>query len=73
MGKLIAPEAAEVTVGVMGLGILGQDAVAKLRVMGFNVIGWSRTRKQIDGIETFDASELTAFLQGPTSLSACCR
>ncbi|MGX9987959.1 2-hydroxyacid dehydrogenase [Rhizobium sp. Z1P35] len=60
--KLIAPEAAEVTVGVMGLGILGQDAVAKLRVMGFNVIGWSRTRKQIDGIETFDASALDSFL-----------
>ncbi|MBY3185211.1 MULTISPECIES: 2-hydroxyacid dehydrogenase [Rhizobium] len=60
--KLIAPEAAEVTVGVMGLGILGQDAVAKLRVMGFNVIGWSRNRKQIDGVETFDASELDSFL-----------
>ncbi|MGO7200727.1 2-hydroxyacid dehydrogenase [Rhizobium ruizarguesonis] len=60
--KLIAPEAAEVTVGVMGLGILGQDAVAKLRVMGFNVIGWSRSRKQIDGIETFDASALDSFL-----------
>ncbi|MBY3381599.1 2-hydroxyacid dehydrogenase [Rhizobium laguerreae] len=60
--KLIAPEAAEVTVGVMGLGILGQDAVAKLRVMGFNVIGWSRNRKHIDGVETFDASELDSFL-----------
>jgi glyoxylate/hydroxypyruvate reductase A len=60
--KLIAPEAAEVTVGVMGLGILGQDAAAKLRVMGFNIIGWSRSRKQIDGIETFDASELDSFL-----------
>ncbi|TBZ23251.1 2-hydroxyacid dehydrogenase [Rhizobium leguminosarum] len=60
--KLIAPEAAEVTVGVMGLGILGQDAVAKLRVMGFNVIGWSRSRKQIAGAETFDASELDNFL-----------
>ncbi|MGO7307070.1 2-hydroxyacid dehydrogenase [Rhizobium ruizarguesonis] len=60
--KVIAPEAAEVTVGVMGLGILGQDAVAKLRVMGFNVIGWSRSRKQIDGIETFDASALDSFL-----------
>ncbi|MBY2913952.1 2-hydroxyacid dehydrogenase [Rhizobium leguminosarum] len=60
--KLIAPEAAEVTVGVMGLGILGQDAVAKLRVIGFNVIGWSRSRKQIDGVETFDASELDSFL-----------
>lgn len=60
--KLIAPEAAEVTVGVMGLGVLGQDAAAKLRVMGFNVIGWSRTRKRIDGVETFDASELDGFL-----------
>ncbi|ANL32346.1 2-hydroxyacid dehydrogenase [Rhizobium phaseoli] len=60
--KLIAPEAAEVTVGVMGLGVLGQDAVAKLKVMGFNVIGWSRTRKEINGIETFDARELDAFL-----------
>ncbi|MBX4929447.1 glyoxylate/hydroxypyruvate reductase A [Rhizobium binae] len=60
--KLIAPEAAEVTVGVMGLGVLGQDAVAKLKVMGFNVIGWSRTRKEIDGVETFDAHQLAGFL-----------
>ncbi|MBB3526530.1 2-hydroxyacid dehydrogenase [Rhizobium sp. BK456] len=60
--KLIAPEAAEVTVGVMGLGVLGQDAVAKLKVMGFDVIGWSRTRKEIDGVETFDAGALDAFL-----------
>ncbi|MEB3043251.1 2-hydroxyacid dehydrogenase [Rhizobium mulingense] len=60
--KLIAPEAAEVTVGVMGLGMLGQDAVAKLKVMGFNVIGWSRTRKEIDGVETFDARQLDGFL-----------
>jgi len=60
--KLIAPEAAEITVGIMGLGVLGQDAAAKLRVMGFNVIGWSRTRKQIDSVETFDASELDRFL-----------
>jgi glyoxylate/hydroxypyruvate reductase A len=60
--KLDAPEAAEVTVGVMGLGILGQDAVAKLKVMGFDVIGWSRSRKHIDCVETFDASELDSFL-----------
>lgn len=60
--KLIPPEAAEVTVGVMGLGVLGQDALAKLRVMGFDVIGWSRTRKQINGVETFDGGELDRFL-----------
>ncbi|MBB3592961.1 glyoxylate/hydroxypyruvate reductase A [Rhizobium sp. BK529] len=61
-GKLVPPEAAEITVGVMGLGILGQDAVAKLRVMGFNVIGWSRSKKEVDGIETFSGPELDAFL-----------
>lgn len=56
------PEAREVTVGVMGLGVLGLDAVAKLKVMGFNVIGWSRRRKQIDGVTTYDAADIDAFL-----------
>ncbi len=56
------PEARDVTVGVMGLGVLGQDAVRKLKVMGFDVIGWSRRQKQIDGVETFDAAHLGAFL-----------
>lgn len=56
------PEAADVTVGVMGLGILGCDAAAKLKMMGFDVIGWSRSRKQIDGMQTFDGAELDAFL-----------
>jgi glyoxylate/hydroxypyruvate reductase A len=60
---LTAPEAAEVTVGIMGLGVLGQGVAAKLRMMGFNVIGWSRTRKEIDGIETFGGADLDAFLQ----------
>jgi glyoxylate/hydroxypyruvate reductase len=59
---LIQPEAADVTVGVMGLGILGQDAVRKLRVMGFETIGWSRSKKTIDGVETFARNELDAFL-----------
>lgn len=56
------PEARDLTVGVMGLGVLGLDAVRKLKVMGFNVIGWSRSRKQIDGVETYDAEGLDAFL-----------
>lgn len=56
------PEACDVTVGVMGLGVLGQDAVAKLKVMGFDVIGWSRRAKQISGVETYDAMGLESFL-----------
>ncbi|TDK35498.1 glyoxylate/hydroxypyruvate reductase A [Rhizobium deserti] len=60
--ELAQPEAKEVTVGVMGLGVLGQDSVRKLKVMGFNVVGWSRSRKSIEGIETFDSSQLDDFL-----------
>jgi glyoxylate/hydroxypyruvate reductase len=56
------PEARDVTVGVMGLGVLGADAVRKLKVLGFDVIGWSRRAKSIAGLETFDASGLDAFL-----------
>jgi glyoxylate/hydroxypyruvate reductase A len=56
------PEASEVTVGVMGLGVLGQDAAVKLRAMGFNVIGWSRRQKVIDGLKTYDADHMDAFL-----------
>lgn len=60
--ELAQPEARELTVGVMGLGVLGQDSVRKLKIMGFNVIGWSRSKKVIDGVETFDVDGLDAFL-----------
>jgi glyoxylate/hydroxypyruvate reductase len=55
--------AAAMTVGVMGLGVLGQDAAKKLKMMGFNVVGWSRTQKSISGIECFASeSNKDAFL-----------
>lgn len=60
--ELAQPEAKDLTVGVMGLGKLGLDSVAKLKIIGFNVVGWSRSAKVIEGIETFDADGLNAFL-----------
>lgn len=51
------PAAREVRVGIMGLGVLGQDAATKLRVMGFVVAGWSRSPKAADGIATFSGAE----------------
>ena len=51
------------TVGIMGLGTMGQRSAAMLRGIGFPVIGWSRGRKSIPGIESFaGAGELDAFL-----------
>lgn len=60
--ELPQPEAKDVTVGIMGLGVLGQDAAMKLKLMGFDVIGWSRRKREIPGIQTFDANGLDAFL-----------
>ncbi len=51
------PAAADVRVGVMGLGVLGADAARKLGVLGFDVAGWSRTPRGIEGVETFHGAE----------------
>jgi glyoxylate/hydroxypyruvate reductase A len=57
------PGAHHVRVGIMGLGVLGQDAARKLRVMGFDVAGWSRSPRRVEGIETFSGADgLDAFL-----------
>lgn len=57
------PAARDVRVGVMGLGQLGRDAAGKLKVMGFQVLGWSRTAKEVAGVETFCGEDgLDAFL-----------
>jgi glyoxylate/hydroxypyruvate reductase len=53
--------ASDHTVGILGLGELGTDAAKKLRVLGFNVIGWSRRQKSIEGIES--STDLSFVLQ----------
>src|SRR6202012_3504256 len=56
--------AGAITVGIMGLGTLGANAADVLRRIGFKVVGWSRSKKQIEGVECFAGSEqLDAFLK----------
>ena len=55
--------ACAITVGIMGLGVLGADAARKLHMMGFNVVGWSRSLKHVEGVKSFaGAPEFDAFL-----------
>ena len=49
--------ASAMTVGIMGLGVLGADAARKLHMMGFNVVGWSRSVKQINGVKSFAGAD----------------
>lgn len=55
-------------VGVMGLGQLGQAALAALRPFGFPLGGWARNQRQIEGVTCF--TDLDAFL-ARTDLLIC--
>jgi len=51
-------------VGVMGLGVIGLAAANTLKSIGFQVAGWVRTARKIDGIDVFVGhDQFDAFLR----------
>jgi glyoxylate/hydroxypyruvate reductase A len=65
------PIAGDVRIGIMGFGVLGQDAARKLKTMGFDVAGWSRAPKSVEGFEVYAGEEgLTPFLNRTDTLIA---
>jgi glyoxylate/hydroxypyruvate reductase A len=63
--QLYPPASSQTSVGIMGMGVLGQDAVSRLKPLGFELRSWSRTPKSIAGVEGFAGTEqLEAFLAG---------
>lgn len=68
--QLYPPAATGCNVGIMGLGELGTDASLKLRALGYTVIGWSRSPKQIEGVKTYAGAEFDAFL-AETDILVC--
>ena len=56
----------EYTVGVLGLGNIGSVIVDRMQSIGFSVLGWSRSKKILDGVETF-----SGFRELETMLPRC--
>ena len=57
------PAAQDLRVGLMGLGVLGAASAQALRLFGYQVRGWSRTAKSLDGVACFHGStQLEPFL-----------
>jgi glyoxylate/hydroxypyruvate reductase A len=51
------PAAHELTVGIMGFGIMGTSAAEALLHLGFNVVAWARTPKKYARVKTFAGTE----------------
>lgn len=47
------PAAGDLRVGIMGLGVLGAAAAEALKRFGYQVRGWSRTPKALQGVTTY--------------------
>lgn len=47
------PEKSQWSVGVLGLGSIGSLVATHLSQAGFPVLGWSRTAKQLEGVQCF--------------------
>lgn len=62
---MIQPQADAVTVGILGLGVMGQACAKALQAIGYRVCGWSRTRHTGLGLDSFSGPEgFQPFLQG---------
>lgn len=58
-------ERAQYPVGILGLGVLGERVAKAVAQFEFPVLGWSRSRKDLDGVRTFAGeARLGDFLVG---------
>lgn len=56
------PAPSDCTVGLLGLGESGRVVARALGALGFMVAGWSRSPRQLDGVETFHGTDGLAWM-----------
>jgi len=66
-----APPARTRRVGIMGLGVIGGEAARMLTAVGFDVAGWSRTPKQVDGVASFHGADRLDDFLARTDILVC--
>lgn len=61
----------DIQVGVMGLGVMGGAVVRHLAAIGYDVIGWSRRLKAIDGVQTLAGDDAFHRFLGQSQILVC--
>jgi glyoxylate/hydroxypyruvate reductase A len=69
--ELDQQNAVERKVGILGLGELGRDAARKLKALGFDVAGWSRSEKVVAGVRSYAGAAGLAPLLGRSEILVC--
>ena len=73
--KIWPPEIAfdtdAISVGILGLGYLGTHVAQMLKAVGLRVQGWSRTQKNLDGIQSFSGKVGLDQMLSNTNYLAC--
>ena len=62
-------DARDRTVALLGLGQMGQRCAKRLGALGFNLLGWSRAAKNIDGVQCSHGAERLAAMLAQASIT----
>lgn len=60
-----------VTVGILGLGKLGVAAAGRLKEAGFTVAAWSRTPKQVTGVDCYSGADRLDAMLAKSDILVC--